>query len=150
MHLASKYDFGEYWKWFLKIDPLEFDYFRISDKWIQITDPNIVVTFGLRPSKSIAAATTTNQNSSKSATTFKKEIKRDPALFLVLKEDNQWDSWRRNLIATARAQDVGEVLELTYSPSTLEEDKLFDEKKKFMHSVFERVLKTDKGKSFVR
>ena len=33
---------------------------------------------------------------------------------------------------------------------TKEEEELFDEKKRLMRSVFDRVLKTDKGKFFVR
>ena len=79
---------------FLKIDPLEFDNFRISDEWTQMVevDPNIAFTSGFGTAVSNAAANATIFNSSKSATTFKKGVKRDPALFLVLKEDNQWAS----------------------------------------------------------
>ena len=43
-----------------------------------------------------------------------------------------------------------EVLDSAYSLSTLEEEELFDEKQKFMHFVFDRVLKSNKGKAFVR
>ena len=137
---------------FMKIDPLDFDNFRISDKWTQMVelDPNIAFTTNFGPAMPTNAASASANSTSKTAAAFKKGIKRDPSLFLVLKEDNQWDSWKRNLIATARAQDVGEVLDPLYTPSTEEENELFDEKKKFMYSVFDRVLKTDKGKSFVR
>ena len=45
---------------------------------------------------------------------------------------------------------MGEVLDSTYSPSTPEEEELFDKKQKFMHSVFDRVLKPNKGKPFFR
>ena len=54
------------------------------------------------------------------------------------------------LIEIARAQDVGEVLDSAYSLSTLEEEELFDEKQKFVYSIFDRVLKSDKGKAFRR
>ena len=39
-----------------------------------------------------------------------------------------------------------EVLDSVCSPSTLEEEELFDEKKKFMCSIFDRVLKSNKVK----
>ena len=98
---------------FLKIDGLEFDNFRISDKWTQMVelDPNVVFSTGYGTIESTNAATASTSNASKSAAAFKKGIKRDPSLFSVLKEDNKWYSWKRNLIATARAQDIDEVLD---------------------------------------
>ena len=71
-------------------------------------------------------------------------------MFNTLKEDNEWNSWRKNLVAIARSQDVREVLDSAYSLLTLEEEELFDEKQKFAYSIFDKVLKSDKGKSFVR
>ena len=44
---------------------------------------------------------------------------------------------------------MDEVLDSSYSLATIEEDKIFNEKKKIMYSVFDRIFKTDKGKSFV-
>ena len=43
---------------------------------------------------------------------------------------------------------MDEVLDSSYSPATMEEDDLFD--KKSFYSVFNRVSKADKRKSFVR
>ena len=45
---------------------------------------------------------------------------------------------------------MGEVLDSACSLSTLEEEELFNEKQKFIYSVFDRVLKSDKGKAFSR
>lgn len=67
-----------------------------------------------------------------------------------LKDGKQWDAWHRNLRATAMAQDVDDVLNKDYAPTTPEDAYLFQEKKKFMHSVFERTLLTDQGKALVR
>ena len=60
------------------------------------------------------------------------------------------DAWRRHLRATAMSQDVDDVLNKDYAPTTPEDADLFQEKKKFMHSVFERTLLTDQGKALVR
>ena len=44
---------------------------------------------------------------------------------------------------------MGEVLDSVCSPSNLEEEELFDEKQKLAHSVFNKILLTDKGKAVV-
>lgn len=81
---------------------------------------------------------------------FKRGIKRDIAHFIALKDDAAWDNWERATIAQARAQDVADVLNANYTPTTAEEIALFDEKQKYMYAVFEKTLLTDKGKSLVR
>merc|ERR1711953_1495584 len=48
---------------------------------------------------------------------FKKSIKRDKSDFTVLKDKKQFKSWHQNLLATAAAQDVEEVLDPNYTPS---------------------------------
>ena len=48
---------------------------------------------------------------------FKKSIKRDKSDFTVLKDKKQFKSWHQNLLATAAAQDVEEVLDPEYKPS---------------------------------
>ena len=60
---------------------------------------------------------------------FKKGIKRDATLYPVLKHMRNWDCWQRGTTATARAQDVAEVLDHWYvPPKTTKMEKLFDEK----------------------
>lgn len=81
---------------------------------------------------------------------FKRSIKRDSIQFTNFKEGKCWDTRRRNTLATARAQDIDDVLDLEHSPSTQEERNIFSEKQKFMYSVFSTTLQTDRGKKFVR
>ena len=80
---------------------------------------------------------------------FKKSIKRDKSDFTVLKDKKQFKSWHQNLIATAAAQDVEEVLDPNYTPSNEEETNLFNEKQKYMYLVAMTILKTDRGIVFV-
>ena len=80
---------------------------------------------------------------------FKRSIKRDITHFIPLKDDGAWDNWERATMAQARAQDVADVLNHKYTPTTAEETALFDEKQKYMYAVFERTLLTDKGKALV-
>ena len=77
------------------------------------------------------------------AETFKKSIKRDANLFPTFKDGKFRDNWGRSTLAIARAQDAVEVLNHDFSPLTDPEIEPFTEKKKFMHSVFASVLKTD-------
>jgi hypothetical protein len=52
-----------------------------------------------------------------------------------LKDNKQWDSVHRTLKAqTACYQDVDDVLDLSYVPSTAEDIVLFQEKQKYMYS----------------
>ena len=52
---------------------------------------------------------------------FKKSIKRDISYFTVLKDKKQFKSWHQNLLETAAAQDVEEILDSTYKPFNEEE-----------------------------
>jgi hypothetical protein len=81
---------------------------------------------------------------------FKRGIKRDPSQFPILKDDASWDNWNRSTKAQANAQDIADVLDHMYTPSTPDLIALFIEKQKFMYAVFEKTLKTDKGKALVR
>jgi hypothetical protein len=84
------------------------------------------------------------------ADSFKRSIKRDASIFTTFKDSKQWDTWRRNTVATARAQDVAEVLNPNYRAVTAEDKALFKEKQKFMYAVFDKTLQTDRGKKHVR
>ena len=120
----------------------EFESFRISDECQRMLLAQTPV-----PALPDKSQRTSTQNE---LDIFRKGIKRDPALFPVLKEDSQWDSWNCSVIALARAQGVEHVLDSTYKPINHDEIALFNEKQKYMYSVFERCLQSDKGKSLVR
>ena len=77
-------------------------------------------------------------------------IKRDATQFTIFKDDAAWDNWNCSTIAQARAQDVEQVLDPSYVPSSADEISLFEEKQKYMYAVFEKTLLTDKGKALVR
>ncbi len=80
---------------------------------------------------------------------FKKGIKWDELLFIVLKDLRQWDLWHCSTVAQACAQDVYDVLDPAHKPLPMEKD-LFKAKQRYMYAVFERVLQMDKGKALVR
>lgn len=80
---------------------------------------------------------------------FKHRIKRDAAQFSTLKNDAAWDNWNCGTIAQTRAQDIAGILDPTYIPATTDDADLFLEKQKFMYTVFEKTLQTDKGKALV-
>ena len=81
---------------------------------------------------------------------FKRGIKRDVSQFTTLKDDSAWDNWQRGTMAQARAQDVDDVLDPSFVPTSASDKALFAEKQKYMYAVFEKTLLTDKGKALVR
>jgi hypothetical protein len=66
-----------------------------------------------------------------------------------LKQDKGWDNWNRGTTSQARAQDVSEVLDSAYAPTYLIDKALFDEKQKFVYTIFEKHLLSNKGKTLV-
>ncbi len=76
---------------------------------------------------------------------FRKGIKRDPKLFEIFKNDENWDAFHRKVITEARSQGVEDVLLPEFMPMTVQETALFEEKQKYMMSVFSHVLKTTNG-----
>ncbi len=77
---------------------------------------------------------------------FKKEIIRDPTVVTTLKDNHRLEQW--NLLhtkATARAQDIGDILDKTYKPLRPEDQALFI-KNNYMYSVFVDKLQIDKGR----
>ena len=118
----------------------EFDDFRIS--------PEFSIHTSAPTPTSLATPTTNSSNTP--LREFKRGIKRDISQFTPLKDDSAWDNWNCGTLAQARAQDVDDILNSTYTPNTVEEKELFDEKQKYMYAVFEKNLLTDKGKALVR
>ena len=62
-------------------------------------------------------------------------------VFLIyhpFKEDRFWHSWHRHLLTTARSHNVDNVLNLTYSPVTLEDTALLAEQQHFVFSILEQ------------
>ena len=80
---------------------------------------------------------------------FKCEIKCNTTQFPTLKDNAAWDNWSQSTEAQAQAQDLIDVLDPNYTPPTIEDAELFQEKQKFMYAVFEKTLLTDKGEALV-
>ena len=68
---------------FMKIDPIGFDNFRISNKWTQLVDmdPNAALPTMFGTSTSAAPSNTNGNYKNKLPVIFKKGIKRDLSLF---------------------------------------------------------------------
>jgi hypothetical protein len=81
---------------------------------------------------------------------FHHTIKKDPSLFPTLKDDKYHDVWHRSFNTQAVAQDVADVLDETYVPSTVDDMALFAEKLKFVYAVLESKVLTDRGKAIIR
>ena len=81
---------------------------------------------------------------------FRRTIKKDPSLFPTLKDDKYHDVWHRSFNTQAVAQDVADVLNETYVPSTADDIALFAEKQKFVYAVLESKVQTDRGKAIIR
>jgi hypothetical protein len=82
--------------------------------------------------------------------TFRRGIKRDPSAFPILKEEKLNDTWHRAMMIQARAQGVELVFDPNYIPITPEDQALFREMQKYVYAVLETVLRTDRGKAFIR
>jgi len=103
-----------------------------------------------QPVHQMANAQSSASRSNTAIDAFRKTIRRDPAHFTVFSDRNEWASWQLAFEATARAQDLQDLLNPTYVPSTSDERDVFDAKQQYMFSVFVRTLLTDEGKTLVR
>jgi len=120
-------------KW-TEVTKIEFDKFRCSMEYYNATEFNVQVPTAPRLDP---------------LHDFRKGIRRDASIYVVLKDNKQWDSWHRSTMAQARAQDVVDVLDPDYVPPPGQES-LFEAKQDYLYATFERILQTDKGKSLVR
>ena len=82
---------------------------------------------------------------------FKKSIKVEVSQYTMLKDENYFEAFKRNLLATATAHGCKEILEGDYMPGYDEDSQeLFIQKQYFMYIVFNKVLQSDLGKTIVR
>ena len=81
---------------------------------------------------------------------FKKGIKRDPSQFPSLKHVDNWPTFKREILAQARAQDVVNVFNPKYKPRGSEERELFALQLYYVYAIFCSNLKTDFGRKLVR
>ena len=119
---------------YLTVTAAEFNEFRVS-----VYNPNVPIT---APSSSPRITTA---HSTTVVATSKQGIKHDKSHYVALREDKQWDSWRRSTLATARSHSCEEVFDPTFVPASPVAKELFAEKQKFISSVFEDKIQTDVG-----
>ena len=117
---------------FMDLTRNEFIRFRQTD-WLEIQNGE---SRGLHAPSTPSPPTSRHHNAKTPADEFRKGIKRDPKLFDTFSNDEHWDSYVRKMHTESRAQAVHEVIEPDYKPKTRDEIELFDEKKKYMMSVF--------------
>ena len=82
---------------------------------------------------------------------FKKGIKREISAYPSLKDERDFDGFKRSLYIVAKTHECSEVLDPNYTPgSEPEEKEPFEAKQTFMFSVFNSNLQTDMGKTIAR
>ncbi len=130
-----------------------------DQEWLDMTKTEfkmLMAKYGTKtknvpPTPNTPPVTTTSTSSSYTpATMFKRGIKRDPSAFPILKQQKYYQSWKRNFVGQAHAQDVAHVLDSNYNPTAQEEIDLFKLQKDYIYATFQLVLLTDKGKEIVR
>jgi hypothetical protein len=72
----------------------------------------------------------------------KKGIKRDPSVYPKLKDELWNDNWHCSFANQARAQDLSDVLNAAYVPTTSADNDLFQEKQKYLYAVLESKVET--------
>jgi hypothetical protein len=133
---------------FDQVNQGEFDAYRIDPRYMLPIVPRASV-----PSSTAAAKTVENTGfvpQYSPADMFCRGIKQDYILFPTLKDEKFNDNWHRSFVNQARAQDVSEVLDPSYVPSTTSEQEIFTEKQKYVYAVLESKVLADRGKAIER
>ena len=130
----------------------EFDKFRTDPEFLnwKIHGINPIGTTPSSYRGNASPASTTSTPKYTSVDLFRRGIKRDPASFPTLKDERYHDNWHRSFSIQAKAQDVANVLDASYAPTTTEDKELFGEQKKYLYAVLEKTVLTDYGKSIIR
>lgn len=83
------------------------------------------------------------------AAEFRKGIKRDKSAYLILKDERNWDNWKRRTIATMYAHGCQNVANPSYKANTVDDALLLREQNNFMYDVFATILQTTMGAHYV-
>ena len=131
----------------LGITAEDFDQFRTDRRYAANRNPGNPL---LNPPSQAPLVSPSNSNGRSPADIFRRGIKRDQSLFPTLKDEKYNDQWHRSFINQVRAQDVEEVLNPLYTPTSVEEQELFAQKQCFLYAVLDAKVLTDNGKSIIR
>ena len=102
------------------------------------------------PTRSSTTQHSSSTPSNSALDAFKKTIKRDPSQFVAFSDRCLWASWNLQFTATARAQDLQDVLNPSFIPKDVDSRAVFRAKNEYLFSVFVSKLTTDEGKTLVR
>ena len=127
----------------------DFDAFRANLSYTSRFGSLSTLTFK-PPTPPAPASSSTPFHGPSPVDVFKRGIKRDPSVFPTLKDEKLNDQWHRSFANQARAQDISDVLDITYIPSSAVDIALFEEKQKYLYAVLEAKVETAKGKSIIR
>jgi hypothetical protein len=113
----------------------KFDAFRIDPTYLSklISMPISITASPATPPTTPVSKLSSSLSAYTPATLFRKDIiKRDPTLFPTLKDEKFNDNWHQSFMSQAPSQDVSEVLDLSYVPTTKQAKELFIEKQKYV------------------
>ena len=114
-------------------------------------NPRVAIASSILPVPNSVSSASSNISVKHELEAFKRSVKRDGAIYPVLRDEKDWDGWNRSMQAIARSHDVSEILDPDYKPDEDEySNQLFNQKLSFMYSVLNRVVLTDMGKTIVR
>jgi hypothetical protein len=122
----------------------------IINDFILSSDRDFYIQNSGAPQQTTAAPAAIPQRPSSLLTEYRKTIRRDPAQFKPLNDKRHWSTWHLQFVATARAQDLQDVLDPLYVPATPDERAVFHAKQEYLYAVFVQNLLTDEGKTYVR
>jgi hypothetical protein len=140
---------GDDWR---SITQDEFDQFCCNTKYMRrfASLASLGTTAPSAPSTAPTSTPTTSHSAPSPVDLFKRGIKNDPSVHPTLKDELWNDNWHRYFANQARAQDLSDVLNAAYVPTTSTEIDLFQEKLKFLYAVLESIVETAKGKAIIR
>jgi len=142
------------WDDTILVNQEEFDEFRVSwydpDNPIRSTPRSSTAAMSPIPIHTTSSSSKISSSRHTPAQEFRRGIKRDKTHYDILKDEKQWDTWKRKLESTATAHGCESILDPLFVPTQVDEVALFDEQQKFMYDVFINILRTDRGIHFVR
>jgi hypothetical protein len=109
------------------------------------TTPPVGISINNTPPSAPRLAPTANP-----ASDFRRGNKRDKSHYTELKDEKQWDEFKRTTMATVYAHGCENVINPSFVPGTADEIALFEEQRRFMYDVWTTIFKTPMGKHFVR
>ena len=81
---------------------------------------------------------------------FNKGIRRDKTHYSTLSNDDNFEDWRRQTVATVHAHKLENVIDQNYTPLTKGDQRLLQDQNTFLYDVFVSKILTPMGQHYVR